>query len=62
MRLVHWFFIASLDSTLALATLTCRLVALTFRCLRPIDAILEDSWTYGLGPTMLLLRHIDLVG
>jgi hypothetical protein len=42
MRLVHWSFIASPDSTLTLETLTCGLVALTFRCLRPIDAILED--------------------
>jgi hypothetical protein len=39
---VYWFFIASPDSTLILATLTCGLVALTFRCLRPINAILED--------------------
>jgi hypothetical protein len=42
MRSVHWSFIASPDSTLTLETLTCGLVALTFRCLRPIDAILED--------------------
>jgi hypothetical protein len=42
MRLVHWSFIASPDSTFTSATLTYGLVALTFRCLRPIDAILED--------------------
>ena len=35
---VHGF----LELTLTLATLTCGLVALTLRCLRPIDAILED--------------------
>jgi hypothetical protein len=42
MRLVHWSFIASPDSTLTSTTLTYRLVALTIRRLRPIDAILED--------------------
>jgi hypothetical protein len=42
MRMVHRSFIASSDSTLTLPTLTCGLVALTFRCSRPIDAILED--------------------
>jgi hypothetical protein len=42
MRLVHWSFMASPDSTLTLAALTCGLVALTFRCSRPIDIILED--------------------
>jgi hypothetical protein len=43
MRLVHWSFIASPDSTLTLETLTCGLVALTFRCSRLIDdIILED--------------------
>jgi hypothetical protein len=42
MRLVHRSFIASCNSTLTLATLTRALVALTLRCLRPIDVILED--------------------
>jgi hypothetical protein len=36
--IVYSFF----DSSLSLGTLTCGLVASTFRCLRPIDAILED--------------------
>jgi hypothetical protein len=42
MRLVHWSFIASSNSALTLPALTCGLVALTFRCSRPTDTILED--------------------
>jgi hypothetical protein len=42
MRFVHRSFIASCNSTLTLATLTCALVALTFRCSRPTEIILED--------------------
>jgi hypothetical protein len=42
MILVHRPFIASSNSTLTLATLTCGPVALVFKCLRPIDGILED--------------------
>jgi hypothetical protein len=34
-----------------LATLTCRLVPLTFKCLRPIDIILEDLLDLWVGPT-----------
>jgi hypothetical protein len=68
MRLVHWFFIASPDSTLTLATLTCGLVALTFRCLRSIDAILEDlldlwvrTHTCFRCATLILLADVDRI-
>jgi hypothetical protein len=66
MRLVHWSFIASPDSTLTLETLTCGLVALTFRCSRPIDTILEDlldlwvgTHTHSRCATLILL--VDVV-
>ena len=68
MRLVHWSFIASSDSTLTLATLTCGLVALTFRCLRPIDAILEDLFDVWVRThtrfrcaTLILLVDVDRI-
>jgi hypothetical protein len=68
MRLVYWFFIASPDSTLTLATLTCGLIALTFRCLRPINAILEDPldlWvrthTRYRCATLILLVDVDRI-
>jgi hypothetical protein len=68
MSLVHWSFIASSDSTLTLPTLTCGLVALTFRCLRPIDAILEallDLWvrthTRFRCATLILLVDVDRI-
>jgi hypothetical protein len=68
MRLVYWFFIASPDSTLTLATLTCGLVALTFRCLRPINAILEDlldlwvrTHTRFRCATLILLVDVDRI-
>jgi hypothetical protein len=68
MRLVHWSFIASSDSTLTLATLTCGLVALTFRCLRLIDAILKallDLWvrthTRFRCATLILLVDVDRI-
>jgi hypothetical protein len=68
MRLVYWFFIAFPDSTLTLATLTCGLVALTFRCLRLINAILEDlldMWvrtqTRFRCATLILLVDVDRI-
>jgi hypothetical protein len=68
MRLVHRSFIASSNSTLTLATLTCGLVALTFRCLRPIDAILEDlldlwvrTHTRFRYATLILLVDVDCI-
>jgi hypothetical protein len=68
MRLVHWSFIASSESTLTLATLTCGLVALTFRCLRPIDTILEallDLWvrthTRFRCATLIFLVDVDRI-
>jgi hypothetical protein len=68
MRLIHWFFIASSDLTLTLATLTCGLITLTFRCLRPIDAILEDlldlwvrTHTRFRCATLILLVDVDRI-
>jgi hypothetical protein len=68
MRLVHWSFIASSNLALTLATLSCGLVALTFRCLRPIDAILEDTldlWvrtcTRFRCATLILLVDVDCI-
>jgi hypothetical protein len=65
MRLVHWvFFITSLT----LATLTCGLVYLTFRRLRPINAILEDlldlwvrTHTCFHCATLILLVDVDRI-
>jgi hypothetical protein len=55
-----------LELTLTLATLTCGLVALTFRCLIPIDTILEellDLWfrthTCFCYATLILLVDVD---
>jgi hypothetical protein len=66
MRLVHWSFIASSNSALALRALTCGLVALTFRCSRPIDAIFKDlldMWvrthTRFHCTTLILLADVD---
>jgi hypothetical protein len=68
MRLVYWFFIDSRDSTLTLAMLTCGLIALTFRCLRPINAIfvdLLDLWvrthTRFRCATLILLVDVDRI-
>jgi hypothetical protein len=68
MRLVHWSFIASSSSTLTLPALTCGLVALTFGCLRPIDAILEDlldlwvrTHTRFRCATLILLVDVDRI-
>ena len=68
MRLVHRSFIASCNSTLTLATLTGALVALTFGCLRPIDAILEDlldlwvrTHTRFRCATLILLVDVDRI-
>jgi hypothetical protein len=68
MRLVHRSFIASCNSTLTLATLTCALVALTLRCLRPIDAFLEDlldlwvrTHTRFRCATLILLVDVDRI-
>jgi hypothetical protein len=68
MRLVHRSFISSSNSTLTLATLSCGLVALTFRCLRPIDVILEDlldlwvrTHTRFRCTTLILLVDVDRI-
>jgi hypothetical protein len=68
MRLFHQSFIASSNSTLTLATLTFRLVALAFRCSRPIDAILEDlldlwvrTHTRFRCATLILLVDVDRI-
>jgi hypothetical protein len=68
MRLVYWFFIASPDSTLTLAALICGLIALTFRCLSPINAILEDlldlwvrTHTRFRCATLILLVDVDRI-
>jgi hypothetical protein len=68
LRLVHRSFIASCNSTLTLATLTGALVALTFECLRPIDAILEDlldlwvrTHTRFRCTTLILLVDVDRI-
>jgi hypothetical protein len=68
MRLVHRSFITSSNSTLTLATLTCGPVALTFRCLRPFDAILEDLLDLWVRThirfrcaTLILLVDVDRV-
>jgi hypothetical protein len=64
----HWSFIASSNSILTLATLTCGLVALVFKCLRPIDAILEDlldlwvrTHTRFHCATLILLVDVDRI-
>jgi hypothetical protein len=68
MRLVHRSFIASSNSTSTLASLTCGPVALVFRCLRPIDAILEDlldlcvrTHTRFRRATLILLVNVDRI-
>jgi hypothetical protein len=61
---VHGF----LELTLTLATLTCGLIALTFRRSRPIDAILEDlldiwvrTHTHFRCTTLILLVDVDSI-
>jgi hypothetical protein len=68
MRVVHRSFIASCNSTLTLATLTCALVALTFRCSRPTEIILEDPldlWvrthTHFHCASLILLVDVDRI-
>ena len=60
--MVHDFFLVNFDSV----SLTCGLVALTFRCLRPMDAILEDlldlwvrTHTRFRCATLILLVDVD---
>jgi hypothetical protein len=68
LRLVHRSFIASYDSTSTLATLSCGRVALTIRCLRPINAILEDfldlwirTYTRFRCATLILLVDVNRI-
>jgi hypothetical protein len=68
MRLVYRSFIASCNSTLTLATLTCALVALTFKRLRPSETLLEDlldlwvrTHTRFRCATLILLVDVDRI-